>query len=260
MATTPPGRGQPSERARRNADLLHRIRQIHARSRENYGAVKTLEALHAEGVDCGIKRVARLRRLHGIEAKRRRFKQAYRARHSEPPAPNLLDRNFAAHAPDCVWATDITFVPTREGWLYLAVVIDLYSRRVVGWAMHRRINLPIAVEALAMAIEQRRPAPGLIHHSDRGQLYLATAYRDLLKAHGMIQSMSRKGDCYDNAVVESFFSNLKNELTWHRSFATRDEARRAIFDYIELFYNRERLHHTLDYVSPMQYEDSRVVA
>jgi len=251
----------PSERARRNADLLHRIRHIHATSRENYGAVKTLKALHAEGIDCGLKRVARLRRVHGIEAKRRRrFKQAYRARHSEPPAPNLLDRNFAANAPDCVWATDITFVPTREGWLYVAVVIDLYSRRVVGWAMHRRINLPIVVEALAMAIEQRRPAPGLIHHSDRGQLYLATAYRDLLKAHGMIQSMSRKGDCYDNAVVESFFSNLKNELTWHRSFETRDEARRAIFDYIELFYNRERLHQTLDYVSPVRYEDSRVVA
>lgn len=150
-------------------------------------------------------------------------------------------------------------MPTREGWLYVAVVIDLYSRRVIGWAMRERINLPLVVEALTMAIKQRRPRPGLIHHSDQGQLYLATAYRHLLKAHGMIQSMSRKGDCYDNAVVENFFSNLKNELTWHRSFAARDEARSAIFDYIELFYNRERLHQTLDYVSPVRYEEMRAV-
>jgi putative transposase len=250
-----------SERARMNAELLSRIRRIHTKSRENYGAVKTLRALKTEGVACGIKRVARLRRLHGIEAKRRRrFRLAYASRHSEPAAANLLNRNFCVAVPDCVWVTDITFVPTREGWLYVAVVVDLYSRRVVGWAMHQRINLPLVVEALTMAIQQRAPAAGLIHHSDRGQLYLATAYRQLLNAYSMIQSMSRKGDCYDNAVVESFFSNLKNELTWHRSFVTRDEARRAIFDYIELFYNRERLHETLDYMSPVRYEESRVVA
>jgi len=250
----------PSHRARTNAELLARIRRIHVTSRENYGAVKTLNVLRAEGVACGLKRVARLRRLHGIEAKRRRrFKQAYTARHSESPAPNLLNRDFRVSSPDRVWATDISFVPTREGWLYVAVVIDLYSRRVVGWAMRERINLPLVVEALTMALQQRPPRPGLIHHSDQGQLYLATAYRHLLKAHAMIQSMSRKGDCYDNAVVESFFSNLKNELTWHRSFATRDEARSAIFDYIELFYNRERLHQTLDYVSPVRYEEMRAV-
>jgi putative transposase len=251
----------PSPRARSNADLLQRIRRIHTQSRENYGTVKTLRALRAEGVDCGLKRVRRLRKLHGIEAKRRRrFRQAYAARHSEPPAPNLLNRDFTASTPDRLWATDITFVPTREGWLYVAVVIDLYSRRVVGWAMRERINLTLAVEALTMAIRQRRPRPGLVHHSDQGQLYLATAYRDLLKAHGMIQSMSRKGDCYDNVVAESFFSSLKNELTWHRSFTTRDEARSAIFDYIELFYNRERSHQTLDYVSPVRYEECNVVA
>jgi putative transposase len=249
-----------SRRARANAELLQHIRRIHAQSRENYGTVKTCNALRTEGIACGLKRVRRLRKLHGIEAKRRRrFQQAYAARHSEPPAPNLLNRDFTALAPDRVWATDITFVPTREGWLYVAVVIDLYSRRVVGWAMHQRINLPLVIDALTMAIQQRRPQPGLIHHSDQGQLYLATAYRNLLKAHGMIQSMSRKGDCYDNAVVESFFSSLKNELTWHRAFATRDEARGAIFDYIELFYNRERIHETLDYVSPMRYEDIRAV-
>lgn len=250
-----------SRRARTNAELLEHVRRIHAQSRENYGTVKTLCALRAEGVDCGLKRIRRLRKLHGIEAKRRRrFRQAYAARHSEPPAPNLLNRDFTASAPDRVWVTDITFVPTREGWLYVAAVIDLHSRRVVGWAMRERINLTLAVEALTMAIQHRRPKPGLIHHSDQGQLYLATAYRHLLKAHGMIQSMSKKGDCYDNAVAESFFSNLKNELTWHRSFATREEARRAIFDYIELFYNRERLHQTLDYVSPVRYEEHPVVA
>lgn len=251
----------PSPRARSNADLLQRIRRIHTQSRENYGTVKTLRALRAEGADCGLKRVRRLRKLHGIEAKRRRrFRQAYAARHSEPPAPHLLNRDFTASAPDRLWATDITFVPTREGWLYVAVVIDLYSRRVVGWAMRERINLTLAVEALTMAIRQRQPRPGLVHHSDQGQLYLATVYRDLLKAHDMIQSMSRKGDCYDNAVAESFFSSLKNELTWHRSFTTRDEARSAIFDYIELFYNRERSHQTLDYVSPVRYEECNVVA
>lgn len=250
-----------SRRARTNADLLQHIRRIHAQSRENYGTVKTLNALRTEGIACGLKRVRRLRYLHGIEAKRRRrFKQAYAARHSEPPAPNLLNRDFTASAPDRVWATDITFVPTREGWLYVAVVIDLFSRRVVGWAMHQRINLSLVVDALTMAIQQRRPLPGLVHHSDQGQLYLATAYRRLLTAHGMVQSMSKKGDCYDNAVVESFFSNLKNELTWHRSFETRDAARSAIFDYIEFFYNRQRLHETLDYVSPVRYEESRVVA
>jgi putative transposase len=250
-----------SPRARTNAALLQHIRRIHVQSRENYGTVKTLRALRAEGVDCGLKRVRRLRNLHGIEAKRRRrFRQATAARHSEPPAPNLLNRDFTVSAPDRVWVTDITFVPTRVGWLYVAAVIDLHSRRVVGWAMRERINLTLAVEALTMAIHQRRPKPGLVHHSDQGQLYLATAYRQLLKAHGMIQSMSKKGDCYDNAVAESFFSNLKNELTWHRTFATRDEARGAIFDYIELFYNRERLHQTLDYVSPVRYEEERVVA
>jgi putative transposase len=232
----------PSARARANTELLDRIRRIHAQSRENYGALKTVRALRTEGIDCGLKRIARLRRLNGIEAKRRkRFKQAYAARHSEPPAPNLLDRHFTANAPDRVWASDITFVPTREGWLYVAVVIDLHARRVVGWAMHQRINLALAIEALTMAIRQRQPEPGLIHHSDRGQLYLASAYRELLKAHGMIQSMSKKGDCYDNAVVESFFSTLKNELTWHHSFQTRDEAKSAIFDYVALFYNRSRL-------------------
>lgn len=171
---------------------------------------------------------------------------------------NLLSRTFTASAPDRVWVGDITFVPTREGWLHLAVLLDLYSRRVVGWAMSDLQNRQLALDALTMAIVHRQPQPGLIHHTDQGAQYACSAYRAVLVAHGMIPSMSRKGDCYDNAVAESFFSNLKNELTWHRRFQDRDEARAAIFDYIEVFYNRQRLHQTLDYVSPVRYEEQVV--
>lgn len=254
-------RGRPaSARASANARLLAKIREIHARSRENYGAVKTWRALLAAGEGCGRHRVARLRQAHGIQAKRlRRFRSAYVPRNSEPAPANLLNRQFKAEAPDRVWAGDVTFIPTREGWLYLAVLLDLYSRRVVGWAMSGSMNRALVIDALTMAIEHRRPRPGLIHHTDQGVLYATSAYRAVLKHRGMVPSMSRKGDCYDNAVVESFFSNLKNELTWHCRFRTRDAARAAIFDYIEVFYNRQRLHETLDYVSPVRYEE-RVVA
>jgi transposase InsO family protein len=245
-----------SPRANANAHLLTRIRQIHQRSRENYGAVKTWRALVATGETCGRHRVARLRRAHGIEAKRlRRFRSAYAARHTEGIAPNLLRRDFTSTVPDRVWVGDITFIPTREGWLYLAILMDLYSRRVVGWAMSPSMNRRLVIDALTMAIEQRRPRPGLIHHTDQGVVYGTAAYRAILSQHNMIASMSRKGDCYDNAAAESFFSNLKNELTWHSTFQHRDDARSAIFDYIELFYNRERLHATLDYVSPVRYEE-----
>lgn len=246
----------PSARVSANAGLLTHIREIHARSRENYGAVKTWEALLDAGEECGRHRVARLRQRHGIQAKRlRRFRSGYAARNSEPAAPNLLNRDFVASAPNRVWAGDITFIATREGWLHLAVLLDLYSRRVVGWSMGATMNRALVIDALTMAIEHRRPAPGLIHHTDQGVLYATSAYRAILTQHGMIASMSRKGDCYDNAVVESFFSNLKNELTWHCRYQNRDEARAAIFDYIEVFYNRQRLHQTLDYVSPVRYEE-----
>lgn len=248
----------PSARAAANAGLLARIRAIHAASRENYGARKTWRALIASGERCGRNRVARLRQAHGIEAKRlRRFRSAYAARQSVFAA-NLIERNFRASAPDRVWVGDMTFIPTREGWLHLAVLLDLYSRRVVGWAMGANANRSLAIGALTMAIRHRAPRPGLIHHTDQGTLYATSAYRAILAEHGMVQSMSRKGDCYDNAVAESFFSNLKNELTWHRTFESRDEARRAIFDYIELFYNRNRLHQTLDYVAPIAYEERAV--
>src|SRR5438552_2954204 len=208
-----------SARANANVGLLLRIRQVHAESHENYGALKTWRALRAMGEACGRHRVARLRQRHGIEAKRlRRFRSAYAGRNSEALPANLLRREFSAPAPDRIWAGDITFIATREGWLYLAVLLDLYSRRIVGWAMSEKMNRALVIDALAMAIEHRRPTVGLIHHTDQGLLYATSAYRAIMANHGMIASMSRKGDCYDNAVVESFFSSLKNELTWHRTF------------------------------------------
>ena len=245
----------PSERALEDERLLGLIRQVHADSRENYGERKTWEVLRGQGESCGRHRVARLRRLDGLTAKRvRRFRLAYAARNSEPPAPNLLNRNFTAAKPNRVWVTDITFVPTRRGWLYVATMVDLFSRRVVGWAMSQRIDQQLIVGALLMAIKQRRPPHGLIVHSDQGQQYAGSAYRTVLQQHGMVQSMSRKGNCLDNAVAESFFSNLKNELVHHVVFEDRDEARLAIFDYMEVFYNRKRLHQSLGFTSPVDFE------
>lgn len=249
-----------SPRTRENRQLLTRIETIHVRSREAYGVVKTQRALREDGINCGHNRIARLRQTNGIVAKRaRRFRLSYAARNSEPAAPNLLERNFTIEQANRVWVGDITFIPTREGWLYLAVLLDLYSRRVVGWAMSDRQNRQLAIDALTMAVERRRPQPGLIHHTDQGILYATASYRAILKAHHMLPSMSKKGDCYDNAVAESFFSGLKNELTWDQDFRTRTEARSAIFEWIEVFYNRERLHETLDYVSPVRYEEQTVV-
>ncbi|MDZ7828279.1 MAG: IS3 family transposase [Halofilum sp. (in: g-proteobacteria)] len=254
--------GRPhSQRQRANQRLLERIRAVHDRSRSNAGAVKTWRALLAQGEACGRHRVARLRRAHGIEARRmRRFRSAYTARNAEPAASNRLDQHFVAERPDQAWVGDITFVPTRRGWLYLAVVVDLYARRVVGWAMSERINQSLVRDALAMAIRHRRPAPGLIHHTDQGAQYRSAAYQRLLQAHEMIPSMSRKGNCYDNACAESFFSTLKNELTWHCDFADRTEARTALFEFIELYYNRSRDHQYLDYRSPAGFEELGNVA
>jgi putative transposase len=245
-----------SLRDQENQRLLHRIQSIHADSDENYGAIKTWKALRSEGETCGRHRVSRLRRINGIIAKRmRRFRAAYAARNSAPAAPNLLAQNFTAEAPNRIWVGDITFIPTRKGWLYLAVQVDLFSRRIIGWSMSNRINQQLVIDALIMAIQQRNPDPGLIHHSDQGIQYSGTIYKTVLKTHDMIASMSRKGNCYDNAVAESFFSNLKNELVYHCDYHNHDEARAAIFKYIEVFYNRKRIHETLDYVSPVQYED-----
>lgn len=249
----------PGAREQANTRLLAQIRALHEAVREAYGADKTWRALRSQGVACGRHRVARLRRAHGIEARRmRRFRLAYAARNATPPAPNLLARHFHAPAPNRVWAGDITFIPTRRGWLYLAVLLDLYSRRVVGWAMSARRDSALVLDALGMALEHRQPRPGLVHHSDRGIQYTSGVYQARLRTVGLIPSMSRKGDCFDNAVVESFFSTLKNEWTFHQTFQDRDHARVALFDYIELFYNRQRAHASLNDQSPVAYEAERV--
>jgi len=250
-----------SPRSQRDQVLLKEIRQIHEQTKEAYGAIKTWQALRQAGVDCGKHRAARLRRLAAIEARRKRkFRLAYRSRHSAPPAPNLLKWPFQAAYTDQIWVTDVTFIPTRSGWLYLAVMIDLFARLVVGWSMKDRPNQELVNEALMMAVEQRRPKPGLIHHSDQGVLYASGSYVELLKKYGMLRSMSGKGNCYDNAVAESFFSSLKNEIVHHRDYHTRDQARSEIFEYIELFYNRRRLHQSLAYQTPMSYDSTNVGA
>ena len=244
-----------SKRSRDNRKVLSQIREVHSRSREAYGALKTWRELRAKGHQWGRHRIAKLRRAAGIEARRkRRFRVTTQSRVGVVAAKNRLKQHFKARAINRVWVGDITFVATAEGWLYLAVLIDLYSRRVVGWAMSERIDQQLVLDALNMALLQRRVKPGLIHHTDQGRQYSSAAYLAVLKQHGMIASMSRRGNCYDNAVAESFFSSLKNEVIHHNSFRTRDEARTAIFEYVEVFYNRQRRHQSLDYCSPIDYE------
>jgi len=246
---------QPSQRDASNTALLNKIHAIHQRSRENAGAIKTWKQLRATGERCGLHRVERLRQKHGIQAKRMRlFRAANSGRNTEPVADNILNRQFDVNQPDRVWVGDITFIPTRKGVLFLATIIDLYSRKVVGWSMRHKQDRYLVKDALLMAIETRKPKPGLIHHTDQGCQYMSRDYQAMVSAHDMIPSASRKGNCYDNAVAESFFANLKNELIYHRDFKTRSEARSAIFDYIEVFYNRQRLHQTLGYKTPIEYE------
>jgi len=248
----------PSPRAQGNQALVARMRVLHAAHEEAYGAIKLWQALRDEGVACGRHRVARLRRAAGLETRRRRrWRLTAEARHNIAVAPNRLNRQFQVAQPNRVWMGDITGVPTRAGWLFLAVLLDAYSRRVVGWAMDERMTEALVLGALQMALTHRQPRPGLLHHTDQGRQYTGTAYQQQVAQAGMIGSMSRKGNCYDNAVVESFFSSLKNEVTHHRRYQTREEARAEIFHYIELFYNRRRLHQTLGYVSPVAYEARR---
>lgn len=250
-----------SERGRENRLLLERIEQIHRDSREAYGAVKTWRFLQAQGVHCGKNRVARLRRCAGLITRRvRRFRRIVEHHQLAPAAPNRLEQCFSAPRADTVWVADTTFIPTRAGWLHLAAILDLHSRRVVGWSMDAQNSQRLTLAALEMALTHRAPGRGLIHHSDQGSCYAGTVYQARLARHGIRPSMSAKGNAYDNAVAESFFSTLKNELVHHRDFHTRDEARTEIFEFIELFYNRQRLHQTLGYVSPAQFEGDAVVA
>lgn len=248
-----------SARARANAVLVERMTHLHRQVKGRYGAIKLWRTLVDAGVSCGRHRVARLRRQQGLVATRtRRFRVMHERHEFAPPAPNRLHQVFSAPAPNHIWAGDLTAIPTRAGWVYLAVVLDLYSRRVIGWAMSRKPDQHVALTALQMALTHRRPRPGLIHHTDQGATYTSLAYQRQLTQTGLVASMSRKGNCYDNAVVESFFSTLKNELVHDQDFWTREAAQAAVFEFIEVFYNRQRLHQTLGYVSPVQFEATHV--
>lgn len=252
---------EPSRRAERDGELLAQIREAHANSRRTYGSPRVHAELRAEGTRCSRKRVARLMRQAGLSARRpRRAVRTTDSRHSLPVAPNRLGRDFTAPAPDQRWAADITYVPTAEGWLYLAVILDLFSRRVVGHACGASLATVLVAEALALACGRRAPGAGLLHHSDRGSQYASGEYQVRLAEMGAQCSMSRRGDCYDNAVVESFFGTLKTELIHGRRYATRAEARSDIFEYVEVFYNRERRHSALGYLSPAEYEARHAAA
>lgn len=244
-----------SNRVKSNQQLLNEIRRVHNASRQAYGSIKTWKALNAQGIACGKHRVARLRRLNGIEARRRkRFKIAVRSKSMRWVAPNILNRCFYAERPNKVWVGDVTFIATRTGWLYLAVLLDLYSRKIIGWSMSNQIDKYLVLDALEMALIQRRPDTDVLHHTDQGVIYASDEYLEKLSENRFLRSMSRKADCYDNAVAESFFSTLKNELAYGHGFESKDKARSAIFDYIEIFYNRQRIHQSLNYITPEEME------
>ena len=244
-----------SAREMANRELVKRIEAVYNDSYETYGSPRIYLELKDQGVACSEKRVARLMRLRGLRAKQvRRYKSTTRRNKKDPVAPNLLKRDFSTVRPDQKWLTDITYIPTREGWLYLAAVLDLYGRRIVGWARSDRMTADLTISALKMAIRQRQPGAGLIHHSDQGSQYTDGTYQLLLKDHGIRASMNGVGTWYDNAPMESFFGTLKSELVHHRVYDTRDDARPDLFFYIEGFYNRRRRHSSLDYLSPLAYE------
>jgi transposase InsO family protein len=244
-----------SLRAKEDAALTVDIRAAHAASGKRYGSPRIHSDLKADDHHVGRKRVARLMHAERLEGQRkRRFRVTTDSRHSHPIAANALQRNFTASAPDEVWVADITYIWTREGWMYLAAILDLFSRRVVGWSMDSCIDRTLALDALSMALTTRRPEHGLLHHSDRGVQYASGDYQNQLRDRGIVCSMSRKGDCWDNAVAESFFSTLKAELVYRTDYVSRSQARASIFEYIEVFYNARRRHSFLGYVSPVEYE------
>lgn len=248
-----------SARARQHQYLITEIRRIHEKTKQAYGSVKTWKSLNAQGIKCGKHQVAKLRSVYGIESKRRhRFKVTTKSKNNKHIVPNRLNRCFHSPRPNKVWVGDVTFIATRKGWLYLAILLDLYSRKVIGWSMSNRNDKHLVLNALNMAIKQRRPSSGLVHHTDRGAVYSSDEYRNRLSVQGCISSMSRSGDCYDNAVAESFFSSLKNELTYKNVFESKSQARMEIFKYIEIFYNRQRIHQSLNYLTPDQFERQAV--
>jgi transposase InsO family protein len=245
-----------SARAAASRALLADIRRVHEQHRGRYGAPRIHATLRAEGASVSRGRIERLMRRHGIRAANsRRFRVITTdSNHALPVADNLLGQTFLATRPNQIWLADISYIPTDEGWLYLAVVLDLFSRKVVGWAMRDHLRQELTIAALTMAIQRQRPTPGLIHHSDRGSQYAAGDYRELLKTNGLVPSMSRKGNCWDNAPMESWFHTLKTELVHHAHYVTREAARRDLFAYIEGYYNRQRRHSALGYRTPEQAE------
>jgi putative transposase len=244
-----------SSRQRRDLLLLAHIRADFATSNETYGSPRMHAELNENGVVVGRHRVARLMSENGLKARQKtRFKKTTDSDHGGPVATNVLDQDFAADGPDQKWGVDISYVWTAEGWLYLAIVVDLFSRRIVGWQLSDRMKRGLAMSALQRAINLRRPPPGLIHHSDRGSQYCSDDYRRMLRDHSFVASMSGRGNCYDNAMVETVFKTIKSELIWRTAFATRDQASKAIGQYIEGFYNPRRRHSSLGYVSPVTFE------
>ncbi len=245
----------PSPHRIENDRLRPLVRAAFVKGRKNYGTRQIKGELEKQAIYLSRRRIGRLMQENGLYVQtRRKFKATTDSKHHKPIAPNLLERHFTADAPNTVYVGDITYIPTREGWLYLAVVIDLFSRAVVGWAMGSRITAGLVSAALTMAIGTRIPGRGLIFHSDRGSQYASEHYRKLLDQHGFRASMSRKGNCWDNAVAESFFHTLKIELVHHYDYATRGAARASIFEYIEVFYNRQRSHSTIGYQAPLVFE------
>ena len=244
-----------SLRDQENETLIKEIRRIHQESHLTYGSPRITYALRQQGIRCTRKRIARLMRKNGIVSKtRKRFKLTTRSSHKRPVAPNLIKRDFTAPVPNKVWTSDITFIWTRQGWLYLAVFLDVCSRRIVGWSMKSRMTDQLVIDAFRQATRHRKAPEGLIVHSDRGSQYCSRSFKELLDQQRYRQSMCATGNCYDNAITESFFGTLKTELVFHHRYDTRDQARRSIFKYLEMFYNRNRIHSSLGGLSPDQFE------
>jgi putative transposase len=241
--------------------LLQEIHAIYQERHSTYGSPRIYRELKRRGRNHGKKRIARLMRKDGLRAKtKRKFKMTTDSKHTFPVAPNLLNREFTPKEPNQVWASDITYIWTAEGWLYLAVVMDLFSRAILGWSMSERMTRSLVIDAFIMAVKKYHPSPGLLHHSDRGSQYASADYQTVLKKHGVICSMSRKGNCWDNAPVESFFSTLKKEHVFHHDYRYRTQARQSIFAYIEQFYNRKRIHSALGYRTPSEMEKFKLAA
>mgnify|MGYP003934533507 CR=1 FL=1 len=247
-----------SNRDRSNQMLLEKIKKAFDGSNKTYGSPRITVELRDDGHACGQNRVARLMRSNGIAAKtKRKFRITTVSRHNRPVAQDLVNRRFEADKPNRLWSSDITYIWTKEGWLYLSVILDVCGRRIVGWTVSRRLTKELVIEAFSRAIRQRTPAPGMIFHSDQGSQYASDEFRKLLEDHGVRASMGSKGDCYDNAITESFFHSFKTELVYFENYKTREEARLSIFEYIEVFYNRKRRHSAIGYETPVDFENHK---